>query len=69
MGIFDFTKINNTLGFKTKWNLEKGIKQLYDFFKKEKLVENDFHDKKFHRINQLKWLIEEGHLDGHFKIN
>ena len=28
------TKINNTLGFKTKWNLEKGIKQLYDFFKK-----------------------------------
>ena len=38
----DFTKINNTLGFKTKWNLEKGIKQLYDFFKKEKLAYEKF---------------------------
>jgi len=65
----DFTKINNTLGFKTKWNLEKGIKQLYDFFKKEKLVENDFHDKKFNRLKQLKWLIENGFLDENLRLN
>ena len=65
----DFTKINNTLGFKTKWNLEKGIKQLYDFFKKEKLVENDFHDKKFNRLKQLKWLIENGFLDKNLRLN
>ena len=64
-----FTKINNTLGFKTKWNLEKGIKQLYDFFKKEKLVENDFHDKKFNRLKQLKWLIENGFLDENLRLN
>ena len=65
----DFTKINNTLGFKTKWNLEKGIKQLYDFFKKEKLVENDFHDRKFNRLKQLKWLIENGFLDENLRLN
>ena len=65
----DFTKINNTLGFKTKWNLEKGIKQLYDFFKKEKLIENDFHDKKFYRLKQLKWLIENNRLDNNLKFN
>ena len=65
----DFTKINNTLGFKTKWNLEKGIKQLYDFFKKEKLIENDFHDKKFYRLKQLKWLIENGQLNEDLKFN
>jgi len=65
----DFTKINNTLGFKTKWNLEKGIKQLYDFFKKEKLIENDFHDKKFYRLKQLKWLIANGFLDENLRLN
>ena len=65
----DFDKIAKILNFKTKWNLKDGIKQLYDVFIKEKFSESDFHDKKFHRINQLKWLIEEGHLDGHFKIN
>lgn len=65
----DFTKINNTLGFKTKWNLEKGIKQLYDFFKKEKLIENDFHDKKFYRLEQLKWLIVNGFLDENLRLN
>ncbi len=65
----DFDKIAKVLNFKTKWNLKDGIKQLYDVFIKEKFSESDFHDKKFHRINQLKWLIEEGHLDGHFKIN
>ena len=65
----DFTKINNTLGFKTKWSLEKGIKQLYDFFKKEKLIENDFHDKKFYRLKQLKWLIENNRLDNNLKFN
>lgn len=65
----DFDKIAKVLNFKTKWNLKDGIKQLYDIFIKEKFSESDFHDKKFHRINQLKWLIEEGHLDEHFKIN
>ena len=65
----DFDKIAKVLNFKTKWNLKDGIKQLYDVFIKEKFSESDFRDKKFHRINQLKWLIEEGHLDEHFKIN
>ena len=65
----DFDKIAKVLNFKTKWNLKDGIKQLYDVFVKEKFLESDFNDKKFHRINQLKWLIEEGHLDEHFKIN
>ena len=65
----DFDKIAIVLNFKTKWNLKDGIKQLYDVFIKEKFSESDFRNKKFHRIDQLKWLIEEGHLDGHFKIN
>ena len=65
----DFDKIAKVLNFKTKWNLKDGIKQLYDVFIKEKFSESDFRNKKFHRIDQLKWLIEEGHLDEHFKIN
>ena len=65
----DFDKISKVLNFKTKWNLKDGIKQLYEVFIKEKFSESDFRDKKFHRIDQLKWLIEEGKLDEHFKIN
>ena len=65
----DFDKISKVLNFKTKWNLKDGIKQLYEVFIKEKFSESDFRDKKFHRIDQLKWLIEEGELDEHFKIN
>jgi len=65
----DFTKISSTLGFKTKWNLQKGIEQLYDVFTKQKLSKLDFCNKKFHRVDQIKWLIENGHLDENLRFN
>ena len=64
----DFDKIARILNFKTKWNLQDGIKQLYNIFIKEKFSKSDFHDKKFYRVEQLKWLIEEGHIDENFKF-
>ena len=64
----DFDKIVRILNFKTRWNLQDGIKQLYNIFTKEKFSESDFHDKKFYRVEQLKWLIEEGHIDENFKF-
>ena len=64
----DFDKIARTLNFKTRWNVQDGIKQLYNIFIKEKFSESDFHDKKFYRVEQLKWLIEEGHIDENFKF-
>ena len=64
----DFDKIVRILNFKTRWNLQDGIKQLYNIFIKEKFSESDFHDKKFYRVEQLKWLIEEGHIDENFKF-
>ena len=63
-----FDKIARVLNFKTKWNLQDGIKQLYNIFNTEKLTESDFHDKKFYRVEQLKSLIEENRIDENFKF-
>jgi len=59
----DFDKIKNNLGYKTIWSLEKGIKQLHECFEKEKFTENDFSDRKFYRLKQLNWLIENNKLN------
>ncbi len=56
------------LNFKTKWNLQDGIKQLYNIFNTKKLTESDFQDKKFYRVEQLKSLIEENRIDENFKF-
>lgn len=63
-----FDKIARVLNFKTKWNLQDGIKQLYNIFNTKKLTESDFQDKKFYRVEQLKSLIEENRIDENFKF-
>ena len=64
----NFDKIHNEIGFKTKWNLKDGIKQLYTSFKEKNFTEKDFTDKKFYRLKYIKWLIEEKRLDNNLKI-
>ena len=57
--IVNFDKIKNTLKlFNPKWNLRKGIKELLDFFEKINLKYEQFQDKNFTRIRQLKYLLE-----------
>ncbi|MFX0140375.1 MAG: NAD-dependent dehydratase, partial [Candidatus Hodarchaeota archaeon] len=57
--IVNFDKIKNTLKhFNPKWNLKKGIRELLDFFEKIKLKYEQFQDKNFTRIRQLKYLLE-----------
>ncbi len=65
----DFGKIKNNLGYKTIWSLEKGIKQLYDCFEKEKFTKEDFNDKKFYRLKQLSWLLENNKLNKELFFN
>ena len=59
----DFSKITERIGFKTKENLSEGIKDLYSTFKEKNLSKIDFEDRKFYRVKQLKWLIENKKID------
>ena len=59
----DFSKIKQQLGFETKWNLEKAIKEIYDLLKSKSFSEADFKDKKYFRLAYIKWLIENNKID------
>jgi len=64
----NFDKIKNELGFKAKWNLQEGIKNVHESFKKFGLTEDDFKDKKFHRVKYIKWLREMNIIDSDLKM-
>ena len=59
----NFDKINHELGFKTKWNLDDGIKQVYEEMKKRNFSKDDFADKKFFRLKYLIWLMEKNTIN------
>jgi nucleoside-diphosphate-sugar epimerase len=65
----DFSKIKQTLGYKTKWSLDKAIKEIYDLLKIKKFTEEDFKDKKYYRVAYIKWLIENKKIDNNLFIN
>lgn len=60
-----FKKILNVLKdyYKPEWDLDKGGKELVDFFKKIKFTEKDFRGRKTNRLAQLKYLIDMKRLD------
>ena len=59
----NFDKIKNQIGYNKKWNLEDGIKNIYETFKSKKITEYDFLDKRFYRVKYINWLIEQKKLD------
>ena len=60
----DFRKLTKTLpSFKPKWNARGGAQELYAAFGKVELTLDDFQGRKFIRLNQLKCLIANEHLD------
>jgi len=62
--IVNFDKINKKLyGFKPKWDLRKGIKELYEIFKKIDLSYEKFQDRHYTRLKQLKFLMENKFID------
>ena len=65
----DFSKIKQSLGYETKWSLDKAIKEIYDLLKIKKFTEEDFKDKKYYRVGYIKWLIENKKIDNNLFIN
>lgn len=49
--------------FKPQWNLDKGGKELVNFFKKIKFTEEDFRGRICNRLLQIKYLKENGRLN------
>lgn len=49
--------------YKPQWNLDKGGKELVDFFRRIKFNEEDFRGRKCNRLSQLKYLREHDKLD------
>ena len=60
----DFSKIKQTLpDFTPRWNLERGIMQLYEAYRNMTLTLDDFEGRRFIRIKQLRYLKEKKKLD------
>ena len=65
----DFSKIKQSLGYETKWSLDKAIKEIYDLLKIKKFTEEDFKDKKYYRVAYIKWLIENKKIDNNLFVH
>jgi nucleoside-diphosphate-sugar epimerase len=62
--VVNFDKINDTLEYFTpEWNIEKGVSELLNSFKKIELTEEIFQDRHFTRLKQLKYLKNNNLLD------
>lgn len=64
----NFDKIKTQLNFKPKWTLNDGIKQMYDILKNKNFTDEDFNDKKYHRVAYIKWLLEQNKIDINLKL-
>jgi nucleoside-diphosphate-sugar epimerase len=63
-----FSKIEKMLGFKPKWNAEKGAKELYEAYKEFGLTKESFQDKKFWAGKYFKFLIDSGTVNNDLRI-
>ena len=64
-----FKRILNELSdfYKPEWDLDKGGRELVDYFDRVKLTEDDFRGKKCNRLKQLEYLKEHNKLNGDLK--
>lgn len=64
----DFSKIKDQIGYKTKWKLKDGIREIYNIIKMKAFTEKDFKDKDYYRVAYIKWLIDQGILDNNLYV-
>jgi nucleoside-diphosphate-sugar epimerase len=62
-----FDKLKKHLpAFRCEWGLSDGIRQFHELFSKLDLKREDFENRAFTRLRQLKFLIETGQIDEAF---
>jgi nucleoside-diphosphate-sugar epimerase len=65
-----FDKIGQTLpGFKSDWNIQRGVRQLFDLFTLLEMTPETFLFRGFTRLKQLEYLIVTGQIDRNFFWN
>jgi len=66
------SKIEQVLGFKPKWTIEKGAKELYEAYKAYGLTEESFNPKtgkkEFWAGKNFKYLIENSKVDKNMRL-
>jgi len=63
----DCSKIKSMIGFKPKWDVRRGSKQMLDAYKKIGLKLEDFEGLRFKRIDHIKSLLSSGQLDSNLR--
>jgi nucleoside-diphosphate-sugar epimerase len=60
----DFSKIERMVpGFRPRWTVREGARQLYDAYRQTALAVSDFEGPKYRRIDQIQQLLATGQLD------
>lgn len=65
----NFDKIKNELGFVPSWNLDEGIKQVYNILLDKQFTEESFRDKTYYRIAYINWLLQNKMIDSSLRFN
>lgn len=66
----DFSKIKNTLDdFKPTWNLQKGVKEIYQTYKDCEMTFEDFQSPKYFRVKWINHLLNNKKLDNEIRWN
>lgn len=64
----DFTKAEAALpGFTPHWNLARGVRECRDTFTMIGLNAPLFEDRRYTRLKQIRYLLDQGRLDGHLR--
>lgn len=64
----DFSKFAHMVPqFKSRWDARKGAVELYQALKAVNFTWDDFQDRKYVRLRQLRYLIDSGQLDGRLR--
>jgi len=56
-------------GFRPQWTVRRGIEQLYDAYKNNRLDLEEFQNTKYSRIKHIKKLLNDGRLDSELRWN
>ena len=66
----DFGKFRRTFpDFDFQWTARKGAQELYEAFKATGLTHEDYTDKRFTRLNWLRYLLDTGQLNSSLRWN
>ena len=62
-----FDNFHSLFGLEPQWDLEGGILQIVEAYRKHRLMQEDFFGRKYVRLNQIQYLMKAGRLDSELR--